>query len=51
MILIESMGAFRAMHETFGRVLDDIDDERYVTAWVSLAMAGRARTRTRLTGL
>jgi hypothetical protein len=37
--LIESMGAFRAMHETFGCVVDDIDDERFVTAWVSLAMA------------
>jgi AcrR family transcriptional regulator len=43
-ILIESMGAFRAMRETFGRVVDDIDDERFIAAWVSLAMAA-ARER------
>lgn len=44
LILIESMGAFRAMHETFGRVVDDVDDERFVAAWVALAMAA-ARER------
>lgn len=39
LILVESMGAYRAMHETFGRVVDDVDDERFVGAWVALAMA------------
>ena len=39
LILIESMGAYRAMHETFGRVVDDVDDERFAAAWVALAMA------------
>ena len=44
LILIESMGAYRAMHETFGRVVDDVDDERFAAAWVALAMAA-ARER------
>ena len=44
LILMSQWGAYRAMHETFGRVVDDVDDERFVAAWVALAMAA-ARER------
>ena len=49
-ILIEPMSSFRAMREMFGRTLDDIDDERFIAAWVDVAIAvaeqhGLARER------
>ena len=38
-ILIEPMSSYRAMREMFGRTLDDIDDERFIAAWVDVALA------------
>lgn len=38
-VLIEAMGSYRFMHETFGRTLDNIDDERFVASWVEIALA------------
>lgn len=39
LVLIESMASYRFMRETFGRVLDDIDDERFITGWTDVALA------------
>jgi hypothetical protein len=33
------MSSYRAMREMFGRTLDDIDDERFISGWVDLALA------------
>jgi len=37
LILVESMSAYVSLRSTFGRAPDDIDDERYLEAWVALA--------------
>jgi AcrR family transcriptional regulator len=39
LVLIESMGSYRFMHQTFGRTLDNIDDERFIASWVDIALA------------
>jgi AcrR family transcriptional regulator len=39
LIIIEPMASYRFMRETFGRTPDAIDDERFVAAWVDVAMA------------
>jgi AcrR family transcriptional regulator len=39
LIIIEPMASYRFMRETFGRTPDAIDDERFVAAWVEVAMA------------
>lgn len=39
LILIESMSSYRFMRSAFGRTLDDIDDERFIAAWVDTALA------------
>lgn len=39
LILIESMSSYRFMQSAFGRTLDDIDDERFIAAWVDTALA------------
>lgn len=39
LVLIEAMGSYRFMHQTFGRTLDNIDDERFVASWVEIALA------------
>jgi AcrR family transcriptional regulator len=43
LVLIESMSAYHSLRRTFGRAPDDVDDERFVAAWVetALAVAGR----------
>jgi AcrR family transcriptional regulator len=43
LILIESMSAYYSMRQIFGRVPDDIDDERFIASWVeaTLAVTGR----------
>lgn len=43
LVLTEAMASYRLMYETFGRVLDDIDDERFIAGWteIALAVAGR----------
>jgi len=39
LIIIEPMASYRFMRETFGRTPDAIDDERFIAAWVDVAMA------------
>jgi hypothetical protein len=39
LILIEPMGWYRSIRQTFGRVPDEIDDERFIAAWVQTALA------------
>ena len=39
LILVEAMGSCRSIRQTFGRVPDDIDDERFIAAWVQTALA------------
>ena len=36
LILVESMAAYNTLQTAFGRLPDDIDDDRFVEAWVSL---------------
>jgi AcrR family transcriptional regulator len=37
LVLVESMAAYNTLRAAFGRVPDDVDDERFVDAWVDLA--------------
>jgi AcrR family transcriptional regulator len=39
LILIESMGAYRELNRVFGQVPADIDDDRFIAAWVDTALA------------
>jgi hypothetical protein len=39
LILIESMAAYRELDRLFDQVPAEIDDERFVTAWVEAALA------------
>jgi AcrR family transcriptional regulator len=39
LILVEPMASYHSMRQTFGRVPDEIDDERFVAAWVETALA------------
>jgi hypothetical protein len=39
LILIESMAAYRETNRLFGRVPAEIDDERFIAAWVETALA------------
>jgi AcrR family transcriptional regulator len=39
LILVEPMASYRSIRQTFGRVPDDIDDERFIAAWVQTALA------------
>src|SRR5262249_19788021 len=34
LILTQTMSAYRGLQQTFGRVPDSVDDERYIAAWV-----------------
>jgi AcrR family transcriptional regulator len=43
LILIEPMSAYHSMRQTFGRVPDDVDDERFIASWVETALAVAAR--------
>jgi AcrR family transcriptional regulator len=38
-VLIEPMSSYRAMREMFGRVVDDMDDDRFIEGWVDVALA------------
>ena len=33
------MSAYHSMRRTFGRTPDDVDDERFIAAWVETALA------------
>jgi AcrR family transcriptional regulator len=39
LILVEPMASYRSIRQTFGRVPDDVDDERFIAAWVETALA------------
>jgi AcrR family transcriptional regulator len=39
LILVEPMASYRSIRQTFGRVPDGLDDERFVAAWVETALA------------
>jgi AcrR family transcriptional regulator len=39
LILVEPMASYRSIRQTFGHVPDDIDDERFIAAWVQTALA------------
>jgi AcrR family transcriptional regulator len=39
LILLESMGAYRELNRVFGQVPADIDDDRFIAAWVDTALA------------
>jgi AcrR family transcriptional regulator len=39
LIMIEPMASYRFMRDTFGRTPDAIDDERFIAAWVDVAIA------------
>jgi AcrR family transcriptional regulator len=41
--LIEAMASYRLMRETFGRTFDGIDDERFIAAWVDIALTVASR--------
>ena len=43
LILTQTMSAYRSLQETFGRVPDSVDDERYIAAWVDVVLAVAAR--------
>jgi AcrR family transcriptional regulator len=43
LILIESMAAYRELDRLFGRVPAQIDDKRFIDAWVDAALAIAAR--------
>ncbi|HWX96559.1 MAG TPA: TetR/AcrR family transcriptional regulator [Solirubrobacteraceae bacterium] len=43
LILTQTMSAYRSLQETFGRVPDGVDDERYIAAWVDVALSVAAR--------
>ena len=36
LIVVESMAAYTTLRATFGRLPDDVDDDRFVDAWVDL---------------
>jgi AcrR family transcriptional regulator len=44
LILVESMTAYTTLRSAFGRLPDEIDDDRFVEAWVDLV--GNAMSRT-----
>ena len=37
LVLVESMAAYNTLRAAFGRVPDDVDEERFIDAWVALA--------------
>ena len=39
LVLVESISAYHSMRRTFGRTPDDVDDERFIAAWVETALA------------
>lgn len=39
LVLVEPISAYHSMRRTFGRTPDDVDDERFIAAWVETALA------------
>jgi hypothetical protein len=48
-VLVQSMAAYRAHEETFGKPPLEVDEERFVATWVEvcLAFAGAQASRSR----
>jgi AcrR family transcriptional regulator len=46
LILVESMAAYNTLDAAFGRVPDDVDEERFINAWVDLAYNAIERAAT-----
>jgi AcrR family transcriptional regulator len=44
LILVESMAAYTTLRAAFGHLPDDIDDDRFVEAWVDLVVNAMSRT-------
>ncbi len=43
LVLVESMSAYHSLRRTFGRAPDDVDDDRFIEAWVETALAVTGR--------
>jgi AcrR family transcriptional regulator len=39
LVLVETISAYHSLRRTFGRAPDDVDDERFIAAWVETALA------------
>jgi AcrR family transcriptional regulator len=39
LVLVESMSAYHSLRRTFGRAPDDVDDDRFIEAWVETTLA------------
>ena len=39
LVLVESISAYHSLRRTFGRTPDDVDDDRFIAAWVETALA------------
>ena len=39
LVLVESISAYHSLRRTFGRTPDDVDDDRFIDAWVETALA------------
>jgi AcrR family transcriptional regulator len=39
LVLVESISAYHSLRLTFGRTPDDVDDDRFIGAWVETALA------------
>jgi AcrR family transcriptional regulator len=39
LVLVESISAYHSLRRTFGRTPDDVDDERFIAAWVETALS------------
>jgi AcrR family transcriptional regulator len=50
LVLVESISAYHSMRLTFGRTPDDVDDERFIEAWVETALAVARRYGVRAGG-
>jgi AcrR family transcriptional regulator len=43
LVLVESISAYHSLRRTFGRTPDDVDDDRFIAAWVETALATAQR--------
>jgi hypothetical protein len=39
LIMIEPMSSYRSIRETFNKVPDELDDERFIATWVDICLA------------
>ena len=43
LVLVESISAYHSLRRTFERTPDDVDDDRFIKAWVETALAVASR--------